>query len=116
MSSIPPQPETRPLPAANLPRVCSVSNLRTGTAVMAWAHRGETRDPRSSRCPLYFAPCLVASDRAIPGNAFRECDPSMKIKEQTIPFHVASVGEDEASAAADVIRSGWLTMGPKTME
>jgi dTDP-4-amino-4,6-dideoxygalactose transaminase len=40
----------------------------------------------------------------------------MKIREQTIPFHAASVGEDEASAAADVIRSGWLTMGPKTIE
>jgi dTDP-4-amino-4,6-dideoxygalactose transaminase len=40
----------------------------------------------------------------------------MKIKEQTIPFHAASVGEDEANAAADVIRSGWLTMGPKTIE
>jgi dTDP-4-amino-4,6-dideoxygalactose transaminase len=40
----------------------------------------------------------------------------MKIKEQTIPFHSASVGEDEARAAADVIRSGWLTMGPKTLE
>jgi dTDP-4-amino-4,6-dideoxygalactose transaminase len=40
----------------------------------------------------------------------------MKIKEQTIPFHAAYVGEDEARAAADVIRSGWLTMGPKTVE
>ncbi len=40
----------------------------------------------------------------------------MKIKEQTIPFHAASVGEDEARAAAEVIRSGWLTMGPKTIE
>jgi dTDP-4-amino-4,6-dideoxygalactose transaminase len=40
----------------------------------------------------------------------------MKIKQQTIPFHVADVGEDEARAAADVIRSGWLTMGPKTLE
>jgi dTDP-4-amino-4,6-dideoxygalactose transaminase len=40
----------------------------------------------------------------------------MKIKEQTIPFHAASVGDDEARAAADVIRSGWLTMGPKTIE
>jgi dTDP-4-amino-4,6-dideoxygalactose transaminase len=40
----------------------------------------------------------------------------MKIKEQTIPFHTASVGDDEARAAADVIRSGWLTMGPKTIE
>src|SRR5271156_1362147 len=40
----------------------------------------------------------------------------MKIKEQTVPFDIASVGEDEANAAADVIRSGWLTMGPKTLE
>ncbi len=40
----------------------------------------------------------------------------MKLKQQTIPFHTASVGEDEAKAAADVIRSGWLTMGPKTIE
>lgn len=35
---------------------------------------------------------------------------------QSIPFHSADVGEDEAQAAADVIRSGWLTMGPKTIE
>ena len=52
----------------------------------------------------------------MPINVHRERNPSMKIKEQTIPFHAASVGEDEAKAAAEVIRSGWLTMGPKTME
>jgi dTDP-4-amino-4,6-dideoxygalactose transaminase len=40
----------------------------------------------------------------------------MKIQEQTIPFHFASVGEEEALAAADVVRSGWLTRGPKTIE
>jgi perosamine synthetase len=40
----------------------------------------------------------------------------VKIQEQTIPFHFASVGEEEAQAAADVVRSGWLTMGPKTIE
>lgn len=34
----------------------------------------------------------------------------------TVPFHVAAVGEEEARAAADVIRSGWLTMGQKTFE
>src|SRR5580693_3023584 len=47
---------------------------------------------------------------------FRDQKPSMTIKQQIIPFHAASVGEDEAQAAADVIRSGWLTMGPKTIE
>ena len=39
-----------------------------------------------------------------------------KIKEQMIPFHSADVGEEEAQAAAKVILSGWLTMGPKTIE
>jgi perosamine synthetase len=39
-----------------------------------------------------------------------------EVKEQIIPFHSADVGEEEAQAAAEVIRSGWLTMGPKTIE
>lgn len=39
-----------------------------------------------------------------------------EVKDQIIPFHSADVGEEEAQAAADVIRSGWLTMGPKTIE
>ncbi len=39
-----------------------------------------------------------------------------KVKEQIIPFHSADIGEEEAQAAAEVIRSGWLTMGPKTIE
>src|ERR1044071_4468449 len=34
----------------------------------------------------------------------------------TVPFHVAAVGEEEARAAAQVIRSGWLTMGARTLE
>lgn len=33
-----------------------------------------------------------------------------------IPFHKASLGEEEVHAVAEVIRSGWLTMGPKTLE
>jgi dTDP-4-amino-4,6-dideoxygalactose transaminase len=39
-----------------------------------------------------------------------------KIRELSVPFHRASVGEEEAKAVSDVIRSGWLTMGPKTFE
>ena len=33
-----------------------------------------------------------------------------------IPFHRAAVGEQEVQAVAEVIRSGWLTMGAKTIE
>jgi len=40
----------------------------------------------------------------------------METKTQTVPFHLADLGEKEAQAAADVVRSGWLTMGPKTVE
>jgi dTDP-4-amino-4,6-dideoxygalactose transaminase len=33
-----------------------------------------------------------------------------------VPFHQADLGEAEAEAAAGVVRSGWLTMGPRTIE
>ena len=39
-----------------------------------------------------------------------------KVKEQIVPFHRAAVGEREAQAAADVVRSGWITMGSRTIE
>jgi dTDP-4-amino-4,6-dideoxygalactose transaminase len=32
-----------------------------------------------------------------------------------VPFHRASLGEEEVKEVAEVIRSGWLTMGPKTV-
>lgn len=41
---------------------------------------------------------------------------SVSTERLSIPFHRAAVGEDEARAIADVVRSGWLTMGPKTLE
>lgn len=34
----------------------------------------------------------------------------------SVPFHQSTVGEEEIKALADVIRSGWITMGPKTLE
>lgn len=37
-------------------------------------------------------------------------------KLQEVPFHHAAVGEEEVAAVSEVIRSGWLTMGPKTIE
>jgi perosamine synthetase len=33
-----------------------------------------------------------------------------------IPYHRACVGEEEAAAVGEVIRSGWLTMGARTLE
>ena len=33
-----------------------------------------------------------------------------------IPFHRASIGEEEISAVKDVLLSGWLTTGPKAMD
>lgn len=33
-----------------------------------------------------------------------------------VPPHRADLGEDEVNAVAEVISSGWLTMGPKTFE
>lgn len=34
----------------------------------------------------------------------------------SVPFHRAPLGEEEVEAVAEVIRSGWITMGPKTFE
>ena len=36
--------------------------------------------------------------------------------EMQVPFHRAPVGDEEAKAVSEVIRSGWLTMGPKAFE
>ena len=37
-------------------------------------------------------------------------------KTKQVPFHRAAVGEEEVQAVSEVIRSGWMTMGPKTFE
>jgi dTDP-4-amino-4,6-dideoxygalactose transaminase len=36
------------------------------------------------------------------------------VSEAPIPFHRAPIGEEEIAAVVDTLRSGWLTMGPKT--
>jgi len=41
---------------------------------------------------------------------------SENTKKLSVPFHRADVGEEEALAVGEVIRSGWMTMGPKTFE
>lgn len=33
-----------------------------------------------------------------------------------VPFHKASLGEDEISEVTSSLKSGWITMGPKTLE
>jgi dTDP-4-amino-4,6-dideoxygalactose transaminase len=33
-----------------------------------------------------------------------------------VPFHLATMGEEEVRAVSEVIRSGWLTMGARTFE
>ncbi len=40
----------------------------------------------------------------------------MSLNTKTIPFHKASIGDEEISEVVDTLRSGWLTMGPKTIE
>ena len=40
----------------------------------------------------------------------------MTTKTEEIVFHKAFVGEEEIAEVAQAIRSGWLTMGPKTVE
>lgn len=40
----------------------------------------------------------------------------MTVKTNMIPFHKASIGEEEINEVIDTLKSGWLTMGPKTIE
>ncbi len=40
----------------------------------------------------------------------------MIISTVSVPFHQSAVGHEEAEAAASAVRSGWLTMGPRTIE
>ena len=35
------------------------------------------------------------------------------IASNTVPFHVPSIGQEEIDAAVEVLRSGWLTTGPR---
>jgi dTDP-4-amino-4,6-dideoxygalactose transaminase len=46
-----------------------------------------------------------------PQEALKASSPELKV-----PFHRAPVGEEEVRAVGEVIRSGWMTMGPRTFE
>jgi dTDP-4-amino-4,6-dideoxygalactose transaminase len=39
---------------------------------------------------------------------------SKKSEKPSIPFHRPDIGQEEIDAVVDTLRSGWLTMGPKT--
>jgi dTDP-4-amino-4,6-dideoxygalactose transaminase len=45
-----------------------------------------------------------------------ESAPADTAPKRSIPFHKASIGEEEIAAVVATLRSGWLTMGPKTRE
>jgi dTDP-4-amino-4,6-dideoxygalactose transaminase len=40
----------------------------------------------------------------------------MTITQSSIPFHKAAIGDEEINEVVDTLKSGWLTMGPKTIE
>jgi dTDP-4-amino-4,6-dideoxygalactose transaminase len=58
----------------------------------------------------------------LPGNESRLLSPQTAVRKavadsaRDIPFHRASLGEQEIAALAEVVRSGWITMGAKTIE
>jgi len=41
---------------------------------------------------------------------------NMMPKNNPIPFHKAAIGDEEINEVVDTLKSGWLTMGPKTIE
>jgi perosamine synthetase len=38
------------------------------------------------------------------------------VPERTVPFYRPDIGEEEIAAVVDTLRSGWLTVGPRTQE
>lgn len=42
--------------------------------------------------------------------------PGARIRREFLPFHRPFIEEDEIAEVADTLRSGWLTMGPKTLQ
>lgn len=38
------------------------------------------------------------------------------MRENFLPFHQPSIGDDEIKEVVDVLKSGWLTTGPRTMQ
>ena len=41
--------------------------------------------------------------------------PVIRFDNEFLPYHAPLIGEDEINEVIDTLRSGWLTMGPKTL-
>ncbi len=48
------------------------------------------------------------------GSQTQPADSGATAAESFLPFHRPSIGQEEIDAVVDTLRSGWLTMGPKT--
>ncbi len=51
---------------------------------------------------------------APPQDALRKDGMSVSAEQPFLPFHRPSIDQEEIDAVVDTLRSGWLTMGPKT--
>jgi dTDP-4-amino-4,6-dideoxygalactose transaminase len=49
-----------------------------------------------------------------PGDPLRKDEVSVSAKQGFLPFYRPSIDQEEIDAVVDTLRSGWLTMGPKT--
>src|SRR5215813_7799421 len=69
------------------------------------------------RCPNSFL--FVLASESTPSEFFM-ATPSISSTTQAaetfLPFHRAAIGDEEIEAAVNVLRSGWITTGPRVKE
>jgi len=61
-----------------------------------------------------YGGCYEGSDRR--GNHHETGLSPIRNRDKNVPFHKPHITDDEVSEVIDSIRSGWLTMGPKTFK